>query len=620
MVLAPLMGGLDADAADVYYVRQYTSPPTSPSGLSWNDAFPSIDAAFASVTFVLGDELWVAASGATPYHPTQNVSGDLPRTAHFKIDQNFVHIKGGFPSNPPNGWDERDLEMHATVLSGDLNDDNPPYDPDTYDDTVSELHDNAYQVVRVFDVNDSCVIDGLVIRDGHGWNGILALPEGFGYINNGGGMELRSDVPGKFATPYIQNCKFLDNFASQSGGAMSIVAKSVPVAQPWMDDPEDYDSLVKIRTCEFRANRVKVDTGGAINFWGGGLDIAGTLIADNYSPWNGSAINAYLPKPLLITNCTITNNRSYASVPAVAAGKSLLQPEEPSLPSDPPLDIFIVRNSIVSGNRDGQEGGGSGEFTIQLGTAKTGVYTAPQLDYSIVWGSVVGDESPYGDGNQNTACLDPDFFYDRDNADVFLRDYRVRLSTFPRGPVDLGDEDEDVLPPDERDANDNGNVSEKLPDVRRFERLVAALPESPTRVDIGAYEMTQEETSIEPPVCVGDLDFDGVIGASDLAILLGGWGAGGSGCAADLDVDGAVAASDLAILLGLWGQPCPEAPGLPEPFAAMSSVGEFALTPADLAAALGFDTIDSLAAWLGTLSPESRAALLTMLSEAGGEM
>lgn len=79
--------------------------------------------------FRRGNELWVAASGATPYHPTQNVSGDLPRT-----------IKGGFPSNPSDGWDERDLEMYATVLSGDLNDDDPPYDPDTYDDTlVSEL-------------------------------------------------------------------------------------------------------------------------------------------------------------------------------------------------------------------------------------------------------------------------------------------------------------------------------------------------------------------------------------------------------------------------------------------------------------------------------------------------
>jgi hypothetical protein len=49
-----------------------------------------------------------------------------------------------------------------------------------------------------------------------------------------------------------------------------------------------------------------------------------------------------------------------------------------------------------------------------------------------------------------------------------------------------------------------------------------------------------------------DLDGDGAVGASDLAILLGDWGA----CPTlppDLDSDGTVGASDLAILLGSWG-------------------------------------------------------------------
>lgn len=46
-----------------------------------------------------------------------------------------------------------------------------------------------------------------------------------------------------------------------------------------------------------------------------------------------------------------------------------------------------------------------------------------------------------------------------------------------------------------------------------------------------------------------DLDCDGMVGASDLAILLGEWGSSGS---ADFDGDGAVAAPDLALLLGNW--------------------------------------------------------------------
>lgn len=51
--------------------------------------------------------------------------------------------------------------------------------------------------------------------------------------------------------------------------------------------------------------------------------------------------------------------------------------------------------------------------------------------------------------------------------------------------------------------------------------------------------------------CPADLDGDGVVGSSDLASLLGSWGAGGP---ADFD-GGGVGASDLATLLGSWG-PC----------------------------------------------------------------
>lgn len=48
-----------------------------------------------------------------------------------------------------------------------------------------------------------------------------------------------------------------------------------------------------------------------------------------------------------------------------------------------------------------------------------------------------------------------------------------------------------------------------------------------------------------------DLDGDGVVGASDLAQLIGDWGQSGS--AADFDGDGVVGASDLAQLIGDWG-------------------------------------------------------------------
>lgn len=55
-----------------------------------------------------------------------------------------------------------------------------------------------------------------------------------------------------------------------------------------------------------------------------------------------------------------------------------------------------------------------------------------------------------------------------------------------------------------------------------------------------------------PVACIGDLNNDGVVDASDLAILLGAWGTAG----ADLDGNGNTDAADLALLLGAWGT-CP---------------------------------------------------------------
>jgi formylglycine-generating enzyme required for sulfatase activity len=71
--------------------------------------------------------------------------------------------------------------------------------------------------------------------------------------------------------------------------------------------------------------------------------------------------------------------------------------------------------------------------------------------------------------------------------------------------------------------------------------------------------------------CDADINADGTVGASDLAALLGAWGAC-SGCAADVNNDGLVDAADLSALLGLWGGTCSQLP--------WATVLEFAPDPA----------------------------------------
>lgn len=64
--------------------------------------------------------------------------------------------------------------------------------------------------------------------------------------------------------------------------------------------------------------------------------------------------------------------------------------------------------------------------------------------------------------------------------------------------------------------------------------------------DLGPIFVTGVETQ---SACLGDLDGDGQVGGSDLAILLGAWGTG----TVDLNADGTTDAADLAIVLGAWG-------------------------------------------------------------------
>lgn len=143
------------------------------------------------------------------------------------------------------------------------------------------------------------------------------------------------------------------------------------------------------------------------------------------------------------------------------------------------------------------------------------------------------------------------------------------------------------------------------------------------RVDVGAYEMSHTDL---PVVCLGDLDLDGSVGASDLAIVLGSWTSGrfpscfDECCPANLDGDGFVGAGDLAVILGAWGA-CPAPCAEPPPEAMMmAALGSMATTPQELSSLLGYDTLEAFAAWLGTLTAESRAAVLGLLGSDGGEL
>ena len=86
----------------------------------------------------------------------------------------------------------------------------------------------------------------------------------------------------------------------------------------------------------------------------------------------------------------------------------------------------------------------------------------------------------------------------------------------------------------------------------RFGVADAVQAQDSSVVEAGIDDFEIEHLVCEETPCASDLDGDGVVGASDLAMLLGSWGPC-EGCPADFDGNGLVGASDLAVLLGAWG-------------------------------------------------------------------
>ncbi len=81
------------------------------------------------------------------------------------------------------------------------------------------------------------------------------------------------------------------------------------------------------------------------------------------------------------------------------------------------------------------------------------------------------------------------------------------------------------------------------------DRIIVRLRPAPGGLPtLPGFEDDDEEEL--PQGCAADFDGDGVVGAADLAILLGLWGNPG---VADISGNGTVGAEDLALLLGQWG-------------------------------------------------------------------
>ena len=95
------------------------------------------------------------------------------------------------------------------------------------------------------------------------------------------------------------------------------------------------------------------------------------------------------------------------------------------------------------------------------------------------------------------------------------------------------------------------SAKSRIASASTLDGVVLAWQEHQTDSNIYGQRVNSDGTLGIPTVCQGDLDGDGIVGVSDLLLIIDAWGA--CSCEEDLNGDGIVGVSDLLIIIDAWG-------------------------------------------------------------------
>ncbi len=358
-------------------------------GSTWTNAFDDLQSALAVAG--PGDEIWVAEGVYKPVIPadSNNVT-NVERNVRFQLKNN-VGLYGGF-SGTETSRDERDIQAHLTVLSGDLlGNDNEIVDPN--EPTRAE---NSWHVVLAGDtdlgpVNAQTVIDGFTITGG---NANEPPPN---TNDTGGGMYIVGSQ-GAASQPQVSNVIFTANSARFGGGLGCILSNPtisgvVFIGNAAATDGGGMQNLIcatTLRNVLFRENNAGQFGGGLINNRGSNF-INGATFIGNMAVRGGGMYN-------LLETAVIVGAAFFSNVVDVSGG-GMYNDESP----------VSVMNAIFTGNRtldSSQRGGGGmgnfredpfltnlvfyGNIAAGDGGAIFNTNSDPTIINSILWGNEAG--------------------------------------------------------------------------------------------------------------------------------------------------------------------------------------------------------------------------------------
>ncbi len=461
-------------------------------GSSWGNAFTELSSALAVA--VKGQQIWVARG---TYRPDYDVdfnghSGD--RTAGFEV-KNGVEIYGGFPKGGST-WQQRDPNQYLTVLTGDLANDDPNTD------------DNSYHVVKISDTDETSIIDGFSITAGEA-NGVEDFSRGSGiYCTSADAIISNCTIMGNCAgflgggayvaggEPVFINCVFKNNSAVEGGGV------------------HVYQSEAEFSRCRFIANSSQ-EAGGLFVSSDSNPDVLNCLFTANYAQHDGGGIFIFYPTNTVITNCTLAQNT------AGRDGGGLLNYE----------GVVDVRSCIFNDNlaEDGDVNGVNG----QIGGLS-------ELNYCCLQGysepNAANDINGVGIVDVDPLFVRPGWW---DGSSWIEGNYRLQ-SKVGRWDPNLA---KWVIDSNSSPCLDKGDPAadysgEPVPNGGR--------------VNLGFYGGTAQASMSGESWQGADVNGDGVVDRRDLQVLINQWLMNATGEQGDLDGSGFVDFLDYSHFAGRW--------------------------------------------------------------------
>lgn len=326
------------------YVK--TAASGSGDGSSWANASSDLQAMINAAA--VGESVWVAAGTYKPAsHPTGCYDCNLPQDYTFQMRD--VKLYGGFPATGNPTFADRDVNVHETILSGDLNGD------DMITGTGNSVNfvnytDNAFHVVLSIDETDNALLDGFTITGGNAYLDVYGAVYVEGqtvYQTEGGGLYANN------SNLAVSNCKFIFNKAQYGGGI---------------------------------SNRKAT------------LTVSSSVLKQNFASVEGGGVCSTLAVKLVLKNCLISYNRSNSWAAAISSNRTEAEIRECIISENSCLNDGVVRcsqkpSSIVNTVVYGNQVSGSKIFDLFMTNAKIAncTITKNQMFYDgvnvVLWGS-----------------------------------------------------------------------------------------------------------------------------------------------------------------------------------------------------------------------------------------